>query len=312
MGRRERVTSERALISQKGILPIVLLILLFVGGSFAHAAADSSPIEYLIKVQENGNTMTTIHVQEQTIFIPLPPDIITPQIENGRYESTESGIIVTAEQQARITYTSAQSTWKDEGLWHLEMEAAENSKVQLIFPPTVKIVQARPRPHIAKDQELELRWDDVSGTIALTYVFMGNEEPAGDAAFSSTTRYFAIGLGVIVLVLLAWYYSKHYRYRQKKEHLSSPNLKKEGVPELNITDGQMNILRAANENEALVLRIILRHNGHIKRNTLEKETSLPKSSLASALHNLEKKNIVVIDRTFHVHYLTLSSWFKQL
>src|SRR3989338_3613373 len=66
----------------------------------------------------------------------------------------------------------------------------------------------------------------------------------------------------------------------------------------NITEAQMNILRAANHNEGVVLRVILKHNGQVKRNMLEKETKLPKSSLASSLHNLEKKNIIEIDRTF--------------
>ena len=45
---------------------------------------------------------------------------------------------------------------------------------------------------------------------------------------------------------------------------------------------------------------------------LEKEDQLAKSSLASALENLEKKNLVKVERTFHVHYITLSSWFKEL
>ena len=80
----------------------------------------------------------------------------------------------------------------------------------------------------------------------------------------------------------------------------------------NITEGQMNIIRAANENEAKVLTLLLKHNGHLKRNVLEKESGISKSSLASALKNLEKKNIVGIDRSFHVHYITLSPWFRKL
>ena len=79
-----------------------------------------------------------------------------------------------------------------------------------------------------------------------------------------------------------------------------------------MSDGQLNVIRAASSGEATVLRIMLKHHGHIKRNALERESELSKSSLASVLKNLERKKLLEIDRTFFVHHVSLSDWFRNL
>jgi len=50
----------------------------------------------------------------------------------------------------------------------------------------------------------------------------------------------------------------------------------------------------------------------MKRNKLERESKISKSSLANSLNNLEKKNILEIDKTYVVHTVKISDWFNKL
>lgn len=53
-------------------------------------------------------------------------------------------------------------------------------------------------------------------------------------------------------------------------------------------------------------------SGEMKRNRFESESRISKSSLENLLNNLEKKNIIGIDKTYVVHTVKISDWFKRL
>ena len=65
-------------------------------------------------------------------------------------------------------------------------------------------------------------------------------------------------------------------------------------------------------NELKIVNILMDTPEGVKRNELEKESMMPKSSLASVLFSLEKRNIVVVDKSSAVHFVELSEWFKSL
>ena len=72
------------------------------------------------------------------------------------------------------------------------------------------------------------------------------------------------------------------------------------------------VMKALSPNEALIVEIMIQKEGAIRRNELEKQTKLAKSSLASSLYNLEKRNIVIVDKTNVVHFVKFTEWFNNL
>lgn len=287
------------------------------------ATATLAEPSYQFTIYQSGEAIVVIsNIAGETTF-PLPPDVLTPDIVQGRYVNTEEGITVLPDptESAKLQYSSAHYTTKEDGIWYFGAAIANSSAVEIILPSQVKVVQARPRPTIRKDTILTMTWDAVSEKIAFSYVFMG-EEKDNKTLSNQLLPLIITAILAIVFLIAATYITLWYRKRKGVQQSQQPPALSSAVSstsspkiipeEATISDGQMNLLRAANENEAVVLRVILRHNGHIKRNALEKEAELSKSSLASSLHNLEKKKILSIDRTFHTHYITLSKWFKEL
>ncbi len=205
-----------------------------------------------------------------------------------------------------MTFTSSRYTRKQEGVWHFETFIPAADSVTIFLPQAVHVVQSLPRAAFSKDDRWMLGWENLSANISVSYVSVAQAEAARRALTlqvpvpeRSTWPWI-----LLALALIAGYY---WRRRQKPAKAAA---EKAHLP--NVTEGQMNVIRAANPNEAVVLKLVLKHNGHVKRNLLERESGLSKSSLASSLKNLEKKNIAIVDRTFFVHYVALSQWFKDL
>lgn len=333
----------------KLLLPVWLLLLVLAlsvaAAEMVESPSEASPdipsVMYVFTVSTTGETAVEVIVARHETLLPLPKDVLTPEIQGGRYESTAAGLLVVPEEAgAVIRFSSSRYTRKEDGVWHFFADVAPHSTANVTLPFSVKVVQARPRPFIAKTAAiptLALFWSDVPTNISFSYAFLegGSQGQSTEHSRASTVpRWIAVPLIILLAVAaglaLLWHrkQAKQTAKRKMAEHAAVPavptgkNDKEAGeaaqdaglsrLDEGRLTDGQMNILRAANHNEALVLRVLLRHNGQLKRNALEKESGLSKSSLASSVHNLEKKNLIEVDRTFHVHYVTLSKWFKEL
>jgi uncharacterized membrane protein len=281
----------------------VLWLVVFLASSISAFAAPT----YLFEVSDTGETGVTVEVTEPS-EIPLPPDVSQPDIESGTFSISGKTIAVEPKGTAVVTFTSSYYTRKEEGVWHFEATVPRADVVTVILPQAVHVVQSIPRAEFSKTDRWQLSWEQVSGELEVSYVRVAEAEAA--------RKYLTIPVPVPErsalwpwIIILAALVAGYFLYR-KRQQLESPG-KPEKLP-ANITEGQMNVIRAANPNEATVLKILLKHNGHIKRNQLEQESGLSKSSLASSLKNLEKKNIATIDRTFFVHYVALSQWFKDL
>jgi uncharacterized membrane protein len=79
-----------------------------------------------------------------------------------------------------------------------------------------------------------------------------------------------------------------------------------------LSEEKQNVLKALTGNEIKVVTLLLENRGGMKRNDLERKSGVPKSSLASTLHNLEQRNIVRVNKEYTVHYVELTEWFKSL
>ena len=73
-----------------------------------------------------------------------------------------------------------------------------------------------------------------------------------------------------------------------------------------------NLIKTLSDNEQKIVGLLAENNGEMKRNKLERASALAKSSLASALNQLERKNIVKVDKAYVTHYVRLTDWFKSL
>jgi len=243
---------------------------------------------YSYIVQESGETDVVVSSDEE-ISIQLPPDVLDPSVEGGSYQTIENGVAVIPDDTAVLRYTSSYHTKKQEGIWYFEGYAHKGANVTLTLPENIQIVQTRPRSQI---NDVGLSWVNIS-TENITASYVRIQSGAMAQPQKSYPQWVPILLlGLVILLALLY--------------------KKKGSSEPTISEGQLNVIRAANANEAVILTLLLKHKGHIKRNILEKESKLSKSSLASSLKNLEKKDIIQIDRSFHVHYIILLDWFKEL
>jgi uncharacterized membrane protein len=260
--------------------------------------ASVSATDYTFEVSENGETNVFVSIGEnETVHILLPPDVGSPHMKGGEFSITEDGIEATAEEEALVTYASSFHTRKEEGIWYFE-SSVNADDATLVLPQDVQIVQSKPRALITKGEKLKLKWSNISNNITVSYVRILESPLAEETRPDMNVAAIVLAVLFLAAISLAYFFRKKF-FRIMKQ-------------DIDVSDGQMNVMRAANANEAAVLKILLKNNGHIKRNKLEKESSMPKSSLASTLKNLEKKNIVEIDRSFHVHYITLTKWFKEL
>jgi len=274
-----------------GLMGIVVLSILLL-------AIPVSAVSYDFEVLENGQTKAVIIV-DGGVEVSVPSDVSNPEIEGGSYSVLPTGMAVVPDGgNAILSYLSSFHTKKQGGIWYFDAEIKEAESVSLLLPANVQIVQAEPRASIAKNSGVELSWKNVNQDIKVSYVVPLSVVDQEVVPQSSPNWMIVIILGLLLVIAVLIY--------RKIPAKDPPQIK------VDITDGQMHVIRAANDNEALVLKVMIKYNGQIKRNKLEKETQLSKSSLASSLKNLEHKRIVDIDRTFHTHFLTLSDWFKEL
>lgn len=232
---------------------------------------------YEFTISATGETLAEI-LRDADTALALPPDA-SPTPDNP------------------VTYTSTYHTRKQKGIWYFDAAIPFADSVTLTLPQSVHIVQSSPRAMLVKEDMWKLTWENISANITVSYV---STTPIAE----TTARPVSVPLAPVLLLasiaLILYALQKQDSSDASSTH--SPS----------ISEGQLNIIRAANPNEALIIKTLLKHNGHIKRNMLERETELGKSSLASSLKNLERKNILTVDRSFFVHYISITSWFKGI
>ena len=121
------------------------------------------------------------------------------------------------------------------------------------------------------------------------------------------------GLAVLFIAFMALAYAKpgiFQKLKGRRQLSQMPTVLAE--EKVSVTKEKKNVLKALTENELKIVNALLENSGSMKRNKLEHLTQMAKSSLASALANLERRNIVQINRTFTVHTVELTDWFRNI
>ncbi len=79
-----------------------------------------------------------------------------------------------------------------------------------------------------------------------------------------------------------------------------------------ITKGMKDIMMTLTQNELSVVEILIKYDKTLTRAEISRGTGISRSSLSAALTRLEQGKIVEVDRTYMMHSVKLSNWFKSL
>ncbi len=263
---------------------------------------------YKITVLENGNAQVLLSLNGTgTINIPLPLDVPSPSVEGGLYLDAPNGIdlFVGTARRASVGYESTLLTTKSDA-WNFEMllPNLDGALITVSMPRDVEIINASPNASVTKTSvATELRWNlsSTNGTaIAARYRFVAlqNETRAETPAPQPQVQQSYAIYALVFVILFAVIATLALRLRKPEE--------------IRATSGAENVMKTLTENELTIVKLLLANGGGMKRNKLERESKLAKSSLASALYRLEQRNIVNVDKTSAVHYVKLTDWFRSL
>jgi len=61
-----------------------------------------------------------------------------------------------------------------------------------------------------------------------------------------------------------------------------------------------------------VVEILIKYDKTLTRAEISRGTGISRSSLSTTLTKLERGNIVEVDRTYMMHSVKLTAWFKSL
>ncbi|MBD3388312.1 MAG: hypothetical protein GF416_04480 [Candidatus Altiarchaeales archaeon] len=283
---------------------VPFLVLLLVAGS-ASAQLNGN---YNIVLEENGNSLVTLVINGVgTINIPLPLDVRSPAVRDALYVRASNGVEVSidADGQSTIVYKTALLTSREGGRWRymMELPPLESATVVVYVPETAVIAETSPPAaisHVGESKSMIWNLKPVNDSaIVAEYSFSGSaghmtEEGGGrglDLKYVLAVVLAPLAATAVIIYLV--------RRRQRGEGLV-------------LSGGKQNVLKTLTGNEMKIVSLLLQNMGGMQRNKLEKTSGIPKSSLASSLYNLEQRKIIRVDKSYAVHYVELTEWFKSL
>jgi len=277
------------------------------------SAAAQLTGNYNIVLEENGNTLVTLVVTGiGTINIPLPLDVKSPAVRDALYLKASNGVEVSIDAggQSTIVYKTALLTSRDGGEWRFRMDlpALESATVILNVPETAAVSETTPNAaisHIGKSKSVI--WNvkpQENQAVEAIYSFTSPAEPTTTTPREPSgggrgLTNIAYGLLIVSTAVLATLVIISLARRRQ-------------APRVVLSPGKQNVLKTLTGNETKIIHLLLQNKGGMRRNELERVSGVPKSSLASSLYNLEQRNIIRVDKTYAVHYVELTEWFKSL
>ncbi len=277
---------------------------------------------YDITVAENGNSFVFLSLAGNgTIHVPLPLDVESLNVENAIYIQAENGIdILLSDDSAVVTYTSALLTSKTGDEWNFETKIPDFDSIYatVSLPRNVIISKSSPKNGFMKNLEnsTDISWElqnPKGENISVYYLFSETteakitlttipEELEEKKEIDKTFYYFIVAAMIMVLIL---YYLFVYR---KSEEKKEDNRKDEIV----LSKEKRNVMKTLSGNEIKIINVLLENKEKMLRNDLEKVSGIPKSSLSVAINNLERKNVIQVDKSEWTHEVELTEWFKSL
>ncbi len=261
---------------------LILILLLIIPPAYS---MDSS---YTVVVEENGNSLVLIDLEGSGLVnIPLQKDVDDVRIRGGLYVLNNESVDVSigSTQEAVVLYKTSLLTLKHE-VWDFSIDLADtaNESVMVAIPKDAVIIETQPDAIIETVNFTRLSWEGDLESVSVRYEF---PEETVVVQEENDFPYGLVAAGVAFLGVIAAVFA----FKKSKKQ---------------------NVIKTLSRNERIVVNAILENNGGMKRNMLERKTKLAKSSLAHTLNNLERKKIVLIDKTNATHYVKFTRWFDEL
>jgi len=266
--------------------------------------ARSVVLEYYIIIEENGNSIVIITMYGKgLVTIPLQEDVNDVRVKGGLYmiENGSVDVSIGSTEKAVLLYKTGLLTTRKGNLWNFNMSLTglEKGEITVVMPNSTKIKNTEPSAFIESGEFTKLMWMGNPQSVFIEYSFedvplggflTSEESRVGVRSFNLTPVLVSGGMGVLAMIII--FVKKRWKVLRMKN--------------------KENIMRTLATNEKKIVSILLESNGGMKRSRLEKKSGIAKSSLASALKNLEKKNIIEVDKTYRSHYVKFTKWFDEL
>jgi uncharacterized membrane protein len=275
------MTTDYSTIMYKKLLIFMLVILLF-------TSVQAVEPKYNIVLKDNGESIVLIELINQGTYNFTVPHDSKIEAKGALYLKENNDISAYAGNKKKgvVAYSTNSYTVKIKDVWSFNIEFDEEIKdVTLILPKNAYIKSTLPNPIIKNN---ELYFKDAK-SITVNYFYTTPQS----FSISQNMDIFIYILLIIVATIIG---IVMIRYLRKPKDITAKE----------------NIIKTLPHNERKILRLMLTVGGEMKRNKLERESKISKSSLANSLNNLEKKNILEIDKTYVVHTVKISDWFNKL
>ncbi len=263
---------------------------------------------YTVDIDRSGFSSVTLSLEdEQGANVTLPEDARNFRIVGGSYSKVNDTAIVMAGKTgfATFSFSSDALTSKTDSTWKLLLFPPARSTTLIYMPPYATVEDSFPQPRrvSAEDSRAQL---EIGYSNNITVHYRLEEQPLPVA--ESDMPAFYILAAAIVLASAAVIVSIILRGGT----LIPSRQKEEKKPTLGMTAGKKEMMETFNENDTKIVDFLLSKRGKSRRNELERETGISKSSLAMALNRLEKREVIEIDRTSTTHFVKLSERFLRL
>ncbi len=284
-------------------------------------------IGYDVIVVDKGQALVVASIEGSGLHtLPLPEDVIDVEVEGALYliKDHHLEISIGSTKKALVAYKTDELTTKDKDQWNFTMALPKGSDVTVNLPESAIIKSTVPEALIESGQYKTVAWQDQDGQISIAYSFaQDNDFPiTGNAVAeqgSGTPKTFLWALVLVLGATLLFVGSRLIIKYKKPEQIAVVQTVQTPLENgtsiknpLPARSEKETVLKTLSENELNVVKLLMNNQGGMRRNILEKESTMAKSSLASTLYNLERKNIVIVNKTYAVHFVQLTEWFSKL
>lgn len=285
---------------------LLLLVLILSSTAYAQKTGDCKVV-----VSENGRCLVLLSLEGAgSLEVPLPLDVPFPEVEGAIYVQSQEGVEVSLAEgdNAVLAYKSSLLTSKEGEKWVFTYTTPPMDSLELTvsLPKNIKITSLVPSGAVSStDKSTDIRWGSAGGKeVRIEYEYTDDEpvtthrRQASGASFLE--EYLTTLLTIVVAaVLLMVLYSKKRRGQTAKTLVVQ-------------TPGKKAVMDSLSWNENQVVKLLLSKGGSMRRTDLAKATGLAKSSLAAVVNNLEKKQVIDVDKRYTVHTINLTDSFKRL
>jgi uncharacterized membrane protein len=266
-------------------------------------------LTYTVDIDRSGFSSVTLSLEdEQEANITLPEDARNLRIVGGSYSKINDTALVRAGKTgfATFSFSSDALTSKTDSTWKLLFFPPARSTTLIYMPPYATVEDSFPQPRrVSAEDSRTLLETGHSKNITVYYRLEEQPLPVAESDMPA----FYILAAAIVLASAAVVVSIILRGGTL---MPSRQKKAERKPTLGITAGKKDMMETFNGNDTKIVVFLLSNKGKSRRNELERETGISKSSLAMALNRLEKREVIEIDRTSTTHFVKLSERFLKL